>query len=488
MQSLLIFSVSKLCRRKKKLVALVFIITVSSIICLTKNIVFHTPLIIFNHHQQIQLDINLNAENFIPVPCIGPNCHIECMMLYPSYKIGRNNTHVLSEEEKQHISIDIGRDKLVNEMINNYPPSKICPYNTLDIISRKHLTGVRVEYFPLSFGFDEHYLFETIRKKVLFDGHVRSVKQMCIPKKSKDFSELIPWRAETYGFFFGEELEYRRMYSSAYFAVTMKKGGWDCNRHYEILSAGTIPYFDKLEEAGSLTMIHLPKTLLLEARSMVGINRPNLTIDHRHFNRTQYRLLLHRILYYTKHRLTTRKLVEYMLKTIQYPMLHSHHSVLFLSHEIPDYMKEFMLHGFTLIFGSSLHVANPPKYLYVYPHDKKWTNNNTKEFYSEELYGFGYAYALSLTEYAKLYERDKKELSNETVIIKNIETRQYTLIVFGSILRRNHLFSIVTRYYNKSQIIVIDGEDERKRPERSEYARLASYLLREEPDKSDEFS
>jgi hypothetical protein len=488
MSFLLISSVSKLSRWNIKLLSVVFIITITSIIGLTNHFVFKKHLITSRHREEIQLEVNSNEKKFIPVPCIEPYCQIECMMLYPSYKIGKINRPNMSEEEKRHILIDIGRDEIVNDMINNYPPAKVCSYNTSNIISKTQLKNVTVEYFPLSFGFGEHYLLKTIRKKVLFDSRVISVEQMCIPKKSKDFSDLIPGRPETYQFSFGEELEYRRMYSSVYFAVTMKKGGWDCNRHYEILSAGTVPYFDELECAGLLTMVHLPKTLLLEAHSMTGINRPNLAIDHSRFNLTQYRLLLHRILYYTKHRLTTRKLVEYILKTIQYPMSHKNHSVLFLSHGVPDYMKEFMLHGFTLIFGSSLHVANPPKYLYVYPHDKKWTVNNTKEFYSEKLYGFGYAYALSLTKYAKLYERDIKELSHDAVIIKNIKNRQCTLVVFGSILRRNHLFPIVTRYYNKSRIVVIDGEDESKRSERPQYARLATYFLREIPDRCDDFS
>jgi hypothetical protein len=469
--------------------ALIFIIAISFIIGLTTYCILHVNSIVVNSELETYLDANLNAENSVPVPCMEPHCEIECMTLYPNHKLtGKIKTHILSEEEKQHLAIDSGADKLVNDMINDYPLPKVCPYRTSGVIFEENSKNIHVKYFPLSFGFNERYLFKTIPTKVLFDGHTRYINQTCIPKKSKDFSDLIPGRRETYRFNFGEELEYRRIYSSVYFAVTMKKGGWDCNRHYEILSSGTVPYFDNLEHAGSFMMKHLPKTLLLEARSLVGVNRENLTIDHDRFNLTQYRLLLHRILYYTKHRLTTRKLVEYMLKNIQYPMSQNH-SVLFISHKIPDYMKEYMLHGFTLIFGSSLHVYDPPNYLYTYPSDKQWTAENAKKYYIEDLSlaGFGFGYALSLRKYSQLYKRDKKELSIDT-IVKNIEVNHYTLIVFGSIFRRNYLFPLVTRHYHKSRIIVIDGEDERKHTERSEYARLTSYFLREIPDNCDDFS
>ncbi|CAF3792441.1 unnamed protein product [Rotaria socialis] len=449
--------------------------------------VHNIPLIVANGYSNTSWEDYLNGANVVLAPCIEPHCEIECMTLYPDFTSKQNlDTYSLSEEERQHISIDAGTDKLVNDMINEYPVPKICPYRASDITSEQQPTNTTVEYFPLAFGFNEHYLFNTNPTKVSFNRNVMYVNQMCLPKKSKDFSDLLPGRGETYGFRFGEELEYRRIYSSVYYAITMMKGGWDCNRHYEILSSGTMPYFDDLENAGSFMLVHLPKTLLLEARAIIGVRRDHMKIDHRQFNLTQYRLLLHRVLYYTKYRLTTRKLAEYILKTIHYPRS-INHSVLLIAHQVPDYMKELMLHGFTQIFGSSLHVYNSPRYLYSYPKHKQWTFNNTKEYYAEELYGFGYGYALSLRKYAKLHERDKRDLTNETVV-ENIKNNRYTLIIFGSILRSNHLFPLVARHYYKSRIVVIDGEDKLKSIKRSEYARLASYFLREIPDKCGDFT
>ena len=284
-------------------------------------------------------------------------------------------------------------------MINDYPKPKLCPYRISDTDKRKDQSNITVEYYPLSFGFNEHYLFNAIKKKVWINQQEYTINQTCIPIKSIDFSSLIPGRRETYRFTFGNELDYRRMYSAAFFAITMKKAGWDCNRHYEILSSGTVPYFDHLEDAGFSTMIHLPKTLLLEARTMDGVNRTNLTIDHQKFNLTQYRLLLHRLIYYSKHRLTTRKLVEYILRTINYPMNYDH-SVLFMTHAGIDYTKEFMLHGFTFIFGRNLYVYGVSSHLYTYPRNLSWTKADTTQHYKKPLYGFGFGYALSLRKYA----------------------------------------------------------------------------------------
>ncbi len=77
----------------------------------------------------------------------------------------------------------------------------------------------------------------------------------------------------------------------------------------------------------------------------------DLTINHQLFNVSQYYLILHRLLYYAKHRLTTIKIVEYILNVTKYSMEPSQkHSILFISHYKSDYMKDYMLHGFTRIF------------------------------------------------------------------------------------------------------------------------------------------
>jgi hypothetical protein len=47
--------------------------------------------------------------------------------------------------------------------------------------------------------------------------------------------------------FYNTEEEYYNEYKKSYFAITTKKCGWDCMRHYEILANGCIPYFLNIE-------------------------------------------------------------------------------------------------------------------------------------------------------------------------------------------------------------------------------------------------
>ncbi|CAF1062120.1 unnamed protein product [Didymodactylos carnosus] len=420
--------------------------------------------------------------------CIEPNCVIECTDLYT------NDTSVetveqgrLTLEQAQHLLIDLGEDAVVNEMINDYPKPKLCPLRSPNGQS----TNRQVEYYPMSFGFVENRLPSSIPRNVsLSNGTTQIVQQTCLPKKTIDFSLLIPGQKETYTFGFGQELDYRRVYGSAYFALTKRKGGWDCNRHYEIISSGTMPYFERLEFAGALMMKHLPKPLLLEARNMPGVHRQNMTIDHKLFNHTQYNLLLHRLLYYAKRRLTTTKLVEYILTTIKYPYKDplKNHSILYISHPDSDFQKDYILHGFTLIFERDVHVYEPAHYLYEYPVNKQWSAGETLKYYKHILYGLGYGYALSLRKYFYLYKRDKEELGSEAVVRENINSKRYSLIVFGAIYRRNALFSLVAGKYNCSQIVLIDGEDEQRDVRRSEYAQSGTYFLREVPDDCNAFT
>lgn len=82
-----------------------------------------------------------------------------------------------------------------------------------------------------------------------------------VPKKEKDYGYVIPGDPQTY--IFTEEIPYYEDYQKSYFGVTLKKGGWDCLRHYEILMNGCIPYFIGLEECPTYTMHHFPKSILI---------------------------------------------------------------------------------------------------------------------------------------------------------------------------------------------------------------------------------
>src|SRR5579859_2898410 len=101
-----------------------------------------------------------------------------------------------------------------------------------------------------------------------------------IPEKDRDFASLIPGNTSTY--IYQEEADYYQGYQRSYFALTWKKGGCDCMRHYEILANGCIPYFIDLDKCNPNTMVYLPKQLIWEAMHLPGVSYPN--IDHTKFD------------------------------------------------------------------------------------------------------------------------------------------------------------------------------------------------------------
>jgi hypothetical protein len=66
--------------------------------------------------------------------------------------------------------------------------------------------------------------------------------------------------------------EYYKDYEEAYFGLTMKKeAGFECERHYEILARGSIPYFLDWDLYPSNVSVRLPKALITQAMSLPGV-------------------------------------------------------------------------------------------------------------------------------------------------------------------------------------------------------------------------
>jgi hypothetical protein len=76
---------------------------------------------------------------------------------------------------------------------------------------------------------------------------------------------------------FETEQEYYKQYSKALFGYTMKKAGWDCLRHYEILGAGALPYFENIEEKPETIMSTWPIKLQKDVNALCDklLNKKN---------------------------------------------------------------------------------------------------------------------------------------------------------------------------------------------------------------------
>lgn len=80
--------------------------------------------------------------------------------------------------------------------------------------------------------------------------------------KIKNVAFIDPRDRGTY--IYNTEEDYYMDYRESLFAYTMKKAGWDCLRHYEIIANHCIPIFVGIEECPISTMYYFPKYEILE--------------------------------------------------------------------------------------------------------------------------------------------------------------------------------------------------------------------------------
>lgn len=112
-------------------------------------------------------------------------------------------------------------------------------------------------------------------------------------------------------------------YASCYYAVTMKKSGWDCMRHYEIIAAGCIPYFLEIDDIPVGTMHTFPRALVKEAMHLPGVPdqhtlkrdidekrtpRLNMTL----FDVKKYEALREKLLSHFQHQMLTKSIVPHL--------------------------------------------------------------------------------------------------------------------------------------------------------------------------------
>lgn len=174
-----------------------------------------------------------------------------------------------------------------------YPPNKII------LIDGDDFTGVS----PLS---TKHPYF----KRELLDNKMIPI-HFAIPEskitktkldKTQEYGSIIPGQG---GYKFNIESDYYNDYNKSYYGVTMKKAGWDCMRHYEILANNCMPYFIDLHECPQTTLTNLPKELLLIARKIAE-----------DWDEQEYFNILDELFKYTKLHLTTKELAKYVLEKV----------------------------------------------------------------------------------------------------------------------------------------------------------------------------
>lgn len=244
-----------------------------------------------------------------------------------------------------------------------------------------------------------------------------------VPKKSKPLATNIPGNLKTY--IFTTETNFNIDYQNSIFGITQKKGGWDCLRHYQILANGCIPHFIDLEKCPSTIMTHFPKQIILNAMN----EAKSAKLD--------YNITISSLLEYTRNNLTTQKMAEYVLKSIN----KTPKNILFLSgRDNPDYLQSLMCIGFKELYGIDC-VEFPKKDLeHIYD---DYSN-------STELCGKGFSYTNIIPSNQKTYTPTRDDIKN----------KKYDLVIYGNAYNERPFWDLVNIYYQPSEIVLLCGDDE----------------------------
>lgn len=272
-----------------------------------------------------------------------------------------------------------------------------------------------------------------------------------IPNKTQLLAFCIPGNQETY--IFDNEKEYYEDYQKSLFAITKKKAGWDCMRHYEILANGCIPLFENLDNCPQNTMIHFPKSILRDGEKLYNKIKDLSIQEIKNTYSEEYVEIVKKLLVHAKENLTTIQMVNYVLNkipnTIKFNDQHNP-QILFLSGNsrfgiMPDYLRCLLLHGFKQLFKNNCHDFPCIPHLYTdYPFDIK------------NLYGKGITYSKLLDK--NIYRND---ILDET-LQQDILNKKYDLIIYGSCHRGMPFIDIILQIYHneKNKVIFFCGEDE----------------------------
>lgn len=191
---------------------------------------------------------------------------------------------------------------LLHEVVSKYPPSRVVYIDGED--HPGYLKGLPGIYFKRELHNPQPGVrpiqFAIPKEKILKDG----------PPKSRLMAPMDPLDSSTY--IYKDEASYYAQYASSYYAATMKKAGWDCLRHYEILSQWAIPYFRCLEACPTSIMARLPKRELMVIKDFLELPLDN---NRESLMKSLYDYLIEPIMETMRSCLTTEALARSILDT-----------------------------------------------------------------------------------------------------------------------------------------------------------------------------
>ena len=259
---------------------------------------------------------------------------------------------------------------------------------------------------------------------------------LAVPAKSQTMSQVVPGNRNNYTFGAGQEEAYYQQYRASRFALSPRKGGWDCLRHYEVLAAGCIPVTDGLEHAPKETMVSLPRDLILEGRALLPWQ------DTEDF-RTCYDALVTRLLAHVRTHCTTSALASYFLGHFVLPPAPK---ILMINcHMGENYTRELLSIGLRRQLGTD--------FVEVPRNDVLYQGADLSKYY-----GNGFTYGGRLEDLP----------IDRTRIAEKIAARAWDLIIFGKTGRdeghegsvpNQPYFTEVMTHYRPHEVVFLFGGD-----------------------------
>jgi hypothetical protein len=311
--------------------------------------------------------------------------------------------------------------------------------------------GKTILIHPISFGVPEMYI------------------SLTVPTKSKSFSTIIPGNLTSYIYGVSDEDSYYKDMSRSLFALTVKKGGWDCMRHVEILAAGALPVYPGIQFSPNGALAHHPRNLYHALLSFPGLNvsqtlgKYSASFSFDQIDWELYQTVVAALLQYTRNVLSTKSMAAYVLSTICFHNGWSLSStepfhVLYLTHpakgDTGDYMVDGLLHGLLSLLGETF-VVDFPRQSHIF---KNSADLNRTVFLSRRsrLYGKGYSWGLILDTFCS------SRLPTST-IARRLQRKQYTVVIIGSGHRVWYgyppFWNMLCKIYPPSAVALIDGDD-----------------------------
>jgi hypothetical protein len=199
-------------------------------------------------------------------------------------------------------------DKIIYASITrcaDYLSEVVKYYNKKDIIivDGEDDQQIRKEFYNIGVYYKRELIYDQtdLLKPIWFSIPKKHIVKE-VPNKKLQYATIIPGDLSTY--IYDNEHDYFQGYKDAYFGITMKKGGWDCLRHYEIIMNGCVPYFVDLMSCPKQTMTTFPKEMILDMISPSNIES---------MSEDSYKENVKNLLDYCSNNLTTESLFKYLI-------------------------------------------------------------------------------------------------------------------------------------------------------------------------------